>query len=89
MRFKNTTTGVEQDASPGTKRYAIFERSDLWRAVDKSGAEVDNPLELLTVTELRGLATDNGLEVPADARKSRLVEIVRDAGVQPAGESET
>lgn len=86
MRFRDTTTGREVTVAPETKAFDIYDSSPRWHPLDAHGAEVESPLELLTVNELKSLAADNGIEVPADIRKARLVEIARDAGLQPPAE---
>lgn len=54
----------------------VYDDSPAWvaaAAADTGGQEVVVELDELTVPELRDMATERGVEVPADAKKADLV----------------
>ena len=81
MQFRNTRNGDLTTAEPGSKRFNILSRSGRWEAVGDDSKAAESPYDALTVKELEALAEQHGVEVPKNVRKSRLVEIVRDAGI--------
>ena len=80
--FKQLSTGLISHAEPGTKLHAIYSRSVRWEAVDED-AVPEEPLAAFSIAQLKAAADTYGVEMPGDVRKSRAVEIVRDAGITP------
>lgn len=75
--------GQTVTAEPGTKRYAIFERSRNWQPVarhkvtaTKAGPAAETQLSDLTVAELRALADERGIDVPSKVRKDDLIALL-------------
>lgn len=43
----------------------------------EESANADKPIDKMTVAELKALAAERGIELPADAKKADIIELLR------------